>query len=141
MSVTLTLEQLIDECHKIRERVFHERIVGNAMLEPEVRYDFARFYPNDIFSWRGSYDQLALNYARDFRNDPPKRLSEFLTMLEQAVGADFDGYKGGEYTMDLDTCVWIDDWGDYTSTGITGVTYNGTDVIIHTRHVPWEEQL
>ena len=99
------------------------------MLEPKVRYDFARFYPNDIFSWRGSYDQLALNYARDFRNDPPKRLSEFLTMLEQAVGADFDGYKGGEYTMDLDTCVWVDDWGDYTSTGITGITYNGTDVI------------
>ena len=59
-------------------------------------------------SWRGSYDELAFEPAKDV----PLKL--MLKQAEDALGATFTGYKGGEFTMNKHTSVNIDTYGNWT---------------------------
>lgn len=62
-------------------------------------------------SYRGYYDELAFEPAEDVS------VAEMLETAKSAVGKIFQGYKGGEYTMDLDTLVHVAYYGtsDYKS--------------------------
>ena len=54
---------------------------------------------------RGSYDELAFD---------PKieaTIGDMLFYAKSAVGATYEGWKGGEYTMDLNTPVYIGESG------------------------------
>ncbi len=57
-------------------------------------------------SYRGSYDELAFIPAENVT------VGEMLKEAEGAVGAIFNGYKGGEYKMGLSTQVWIAKYGE-----------------------------
>lgn len=61
-------------------------------------------------SYRGYYDQLAFEPAHDVR------VSDMLACATGAIGATYSGYKGGEFTMDASTDVWL---AEYGSTGET----------------------
>jgi len=65
--------------------------------------------PIDFMSWRGSYDCLGLSYGQNQIN-----VKEFLSLCRQQIGAIYTGYKGGEYTMDTNTSVFIS---QYKETG------------------------
>jgi hypothetical protein len=39
-------------------------------------------------------------------------VSEFVKALNLAVGEEFEGYKGGQYTMHEDTDIWVSEYGD-----------------------------
>jgi hypothetical protein len=52
-------------------------------------------------SWRGNYSQLA------FAPNPEATASHALTQARRAVGRTFEGWKGGDYTMDEDTLCWV----------------------------------
>lgn len=67
----------------------------------------------DVASYRGYYDQLALSPCQ---TDKPPKVSAVIDMLEGAVGKTYEGYKGGEFVMDLYTRVWIAEYG--TSSGL-----------------------
>ena len=54
---------------------------------------------------RGYYYNLA------FKPAPEARIGDMLEHAKGAVGATFDGWKGGEYRMGPDTDVFIGDWG------------------------------
>ena len=100
--------------------------------EIKVVYDFCGAFPTSIDSWRGSYDELSLNHING--EDTAKKLTgnEFHALLEQAIGATYQGYKGGEYIMSKDTPVWVDSYGKYTETAIVGVFNNGYEVVLVT---------
>ncbi len=56
-------------------------------------------------SYRGYYEDIAFD---------PKigvRLSEMIKSAEEANGKTFGGYKGGSYTMNLGSRVWIAEYG------------------------------
>lgn len=53
-------------------------------------------------SWRGSYEELAFEVVENVT------VGEMLAAAESAVGATYEGWKGGEYTMDEDTQVHIE---------------------------------
>jgi len=73
-----------------------------------------------IESWRGVYDELALDVASDYdKNIKPLILNEFILMLEECNGETYDGYKGGEFTMNLDTKVWVDNYGESSNPSTT----------------------
>lgn len=55
---------------------------------------------------RGSYEELA------FKPLPEARIGDMLKYAKGAVGATFTGWKGGEFTMDLHTPVYIGEYGD-----------------------------
>lgn len=52
-------------------------------------------------SWRGIYNDLAFEVTSNIT------VADMLTAAESAVGATYDGYKGGHYEMDLGTDVWL----------------------------------
>jgi len=56
---------------------------------------------NKPHSYRGYYEQLAFEPAE---NVP---LKQMLDLAIAANGATYEGWKGGQYTMNLDTTVWI----------------------------------
>ena len=57
-------------------------------------------------SYRGYYDQLA------FEPTPNVTVAEMLAAAESALGATFQGYKGGDYVMREYTDTWIAHWGE-----------------------------
>ena len=65
---------------------------------------------------RGSYDELA------FTPLPSARIGDMLKYAESAVGDTFTGWKGGEYTMDLGTPVYLGEYGD-CGEAITPITF------------------
>lgn len=73
-----------------------------AML---VRFDILGFTPTKFRSYRGYYDQLALGWTAD---DNKRMLADqLLDQARAAIGATFEGHKGGEYVMDEDTPLWM----------------------------------
>jgi|SRR5690242_6489995 len=57
-------------------------------------------------SWRGVYEELAFEPAQNVT------VESMLKHAEAALGATFEGYKGGEYTMNEYTPVHISEYGE-----------------------------
>lgn len=90
-----------------------------------VRYDDGT-YPQEFASYRGYYENLTL-----VPGDEPATVKDLLMKAEAANGATFQGWKGGDYTMALDTPVWADDYGNAYGHGIGMVTASDTEVVLH----------
>jgi hypothetical protein len=56
-------------------------------------------------SYRGFYDELA------FKPCAEVKVGDLLKDARSCVGVTFDGYKGGEYTMHLNTPIWKAEYG------------------------------
>lgn len=63
-------------------------------------------------SWRGHYAELA------FEPGTPKTVADSLVTLRLCVGATFEGYKGGEFTMDAGSLCHFAHYGDPASDAI-----------------------
>jgi hypothetical protein len=107
----LTLGQLIEKIEVIKKKDYK----CHDGSEPSVGYDFEYLFPTTIDSWRGSYEELALNFET---TGEELSLSKFLELLKSAVGKTFYGYKGGDYTMDENTPIWV---ANYSHSGNTAV--------------------
>lgn len=123
-----TLGQLIDALEK---RPQDERVV----------FDFCRIQPGRLSSYRGYYRMLAVEpnfkalHYDDARYQKPISVAEFVAELKAAVGREFTGYKGGEFTMDRDTWMWVSEYGHASETAVCGVEDCKFETIIKTRHV------
>jgi hypothetical protein len=96
--------------------------LGSQPKDNEVYFNFGDFFPMGIASYRGYYDQLALGYFSDTESlNKPKLVSDWLNDLTLCIGKQFGGYKGGSYTMDKDTPIWVSNWGQATGTTVIGV--------------------
>lgn len=97
----MTAEQII-ETHQATEIERHIELGGIiARLERE---DPATVLPIGFanpHSYRGDYADLAFEPVRDISVD------EVLAAARSALGATFEGYKGGEFTMAEHTDCWI----------------------------------
>lgn len=56
-------------------------------------------------SYRGYYEQLAFEPLEN------AKIADMLAYAESAVGATFEGYKGGDFTMDDESDCWIASYG------------------------------
>lgn len=83
--------------------------------------------PGDLASWRGRYEQLTLTTG-----DALVDVSTLLVDARSAIGREFEGYKGGTFTMDEDSPVWADDYGQANGRGIIGITGGDRSVVILT---------
>lgn len=97
--------------------------------EATVRYDFEYLFPTSIDSWRGSYDELALNFETQGEE---MKVSEFLNMLKECIGKTFTGYKGGDYTMHKGTPIWVANYSHSGNTAVIDVVDNGYVVLLIT---------
>ena len=104
-----------------------------------VYFDFGTAIPTLLNSWRGSYSELALGYKlTGYDNNgehlTEKKATDFLTELKSAIGKEFTGWKGGEYTMSEDTPVWVSNPGNASNTAIVGILNDGCRIIIITAY-------
>lgn len=97
--------------------------------EATVRYDFEYLFPTTIDSWRGSYDELALNFETQGEE---MKVSEFLKMLKECVGKTFTGYKGGDFTMHKRTPIWVANYSHSGNTAVIDVVDNEYVVLLIT---------
>lgn len=86
-----------------------------------VYFEFGGMIPTNFNSYRGFYDQLALGFKSQSYGEAPT-VSSLLSEARSCVGKVFTGYKGGNYTMDLHTELWVDNPGSSTSTMLVGIT-------------------
>ena len=97
--------------------------------EATIRYDFEYLFPTSIDSWRGSYDELALNFQTQGEE---MKVSEFLKMLKECIGKTFTGYKGGDFTMHKGTPIWVANYSHSGNTAVIDVVDNGYVVLLIT---------
>lgn len=96
------------------------------ILETEDPNKVVPFGFHKPHSYRGYYDELAFEPARDVK------VSSMLADCRRALDATFTGYKGGEYTMRAYTLCWLSMYG-YTSEEILGPTL----LRCMLGHTPW----
>ena len=107
-----------------------ERKVSGCEACAEIRFDFVYFRPTHLHSWRGDYSQLALGYSKEGTT----HASDLLTLLQDAEGKDFTGYKGGEYTATRGKVIFVAEANEVGSTGIVDVKEYCGDLILETAH-------
>jgi len=99
----------------------------------QVVFDFGYFSPTSLCSWRGAYEELAIDYD-DVDYEKIINLKQFIELLENAVGKSFEGWKGGMFTMHEDTPLWVSKPHQACDTAVVGVTYAGYKYIINTAY-------
>jgi|TARA_A100001518_G_C1225526_1_gene73644 hypothetical protein len=57
--------------------------------------DFKEFVPEEIISWRGSYDTPAILYSKEGECTG----EDFSRIISNGIYRPISGYKGGEYTF------------------------------------------
>lgn len=83
----------------------------------DIRFVGTEYSPSGASCYRGSYDELAINYSTDEIN-----VGQFSRMLNDIHSKTYTGYKGGEYKMGSTTPVWVGrDCSDYSQMAIVSV--------------------
>lgn len=97
----------------------------------DITFDFVHFRPCGAHSYRGYYEDLAIGY----QSGGETKVRDLLKKLEDACGAEFNGYKGGEYTMHEGTPVWVANSNESGGTAIVDVVDDEWRVILKTEMV------
>lgn len=95
-------------CLELRDAMMQPMTLGAVItymsnLDPEFIVGEGLKYP---CSYRGNYSCLAFEQAGSMR------VADVLAVLQSAVGSTYPGWKGGEFTMTLDTPVFVAERGD-----------------------------
>ena len=118
--ILLKLETAV-EAQKIR--------IEEGRKEAHVRFDFEYLHPTYLDSWRGSYNEIAIGFSE--KGEGPT-LSSFYSMINAAIGQEYTGWKGGEYTMNKHTPVWVANQGHSGNTAVLDIVDDGYVVFIIT---------
>lgn len=118
--IILKIEPLLKKQKEVKENFGHEA---------KVVFDFEYLFPTGIDSWRGSYSELALEFSSE---GEAMEISKFYKMLKETIGKEFTGYKGGEFTMNKHTPVWVANYSHSGNTGVVDIVDNDFEIIIIT---------
>jgi hypothetical protein len=126
----MTLGELIAALEKATKAELRDHVSTTASDRP-VYFDWCDFVPGSLDSYRGYYDHLAISIEKDCNTT----VGTLLAACREALGKTYQGYKGGQYTMDADTPVWVANWGDCRGWGIAKVEDDGSyRVDLKTQH-------
>lgn len=101
-----------------------------------VYFEFACADPTTFDSYRGIYAHLALGFTGGYGAGTQK-VSDLLAKAKACVGAEFEGWKGGEYTMGYETELWVANRGCTGDTAIVDVVDHGYMSLIVTARDPY----
>lgn len=104
-----------------------------------VQFDFGTAIPTSLDSWRGIYSELALGYKlTGYDNSDAhwgdKKAKSLIFDLKEAIGKTFMGWKGGHFTMNESTTVWVANPGNSGNTGIVDVFDNEYSIFLITAY-------
>jgi len=87
--------------------------------------------PDTYDSYRGYYDMISVCTGAEGTNDA----GTFAQQTREAIGKTYYGYKGGNFTMNRSTPVWVAEYGQCTGIGIVGVEEKEEKVILITAEI------
>lgn len=116
----LTLGELLEKLEAIEPDY---ETYDKKIAPKHVYFNYGSLVPTDFDSWRGVYAEIAIGYGlRGYDGDAElTTLADFTQKVRDAIGSTYEGWKGGEYTMNESTPVWIDNSGNYTNTMLVDV--------------------
>lgn len=84
-----------------------------------------------VFScYRGYYEDAALHYGKATTAGALKNAAQ------EELGATHGGYKGGDFTFDAKTLIWLAaDYGDCSQTALMGLKIEGGKCVLATRQI------
>lgn len=82
----------------------------------------------DVASYRGYYSDLAFEPAA-----APTTVGVVLDDLRKALGAEFMGYKGGDFLMGADTPLWVSPFGCSGGPAVVGIEAKDGVAILQTK--------
>jgi len=126
----LTLGELILKLEPITEK--QEEIIKKYKHEATIVYDFEYLFPTNLNSWRGSYEELALNFQSEGEE---LTVTKFLKLLKNTIGKTFYGYKGGDFIMNRHTPLWVANYGHSGSTAIVDILDKEYQIILITAYI------
>jgi hypothetical protein len=112
--------------HEHKQFTLGELIDKLEMLDPATLVKMQFSDPAVDFSshsYRGYYEQLAI-YPKFDRSGTPVCVSQLVRMLKECDGHTYSGWKGGDYTMDRGTLIWVADLGEASNTSLVGLDLN-----------------
>lgn len=117
------LQKLVDSMNDMAsaERANYHMTLGGLISILEgcpsdrlVEYDNGA-YPSEPISYRGYYSDLSFTPTSS-----PVTAGELLREANDAIGASFEGYKGGDFTMHAKTPLWASPYGSANGVAIMG---------------------
>jgi hypothetical protein len=120
MSEIITIDQLV-------------KLLEKRPKDQSVSFDFCGFIPDDVDSYRGYYNELAISYVP--YQGKSITVDTFLNMMMDVVGETYTGYKGGNYTMEKETNVWVDNYGRCSGTAVLGIEESDYITVIKTGYI------
>lgn len=101
-----------------------------------VRFDFGGYVPTQLSTYRGNYDQCALNYT----SEGEISIHDLYAKLSSQLGCHLYGWKGGEYKVHEGRILWAaENDGVCPSTAIVGFRYIDAHFVIDTAYLPFDE--
>lgn len=91
----------------------------------------AEFTPGLFGSYRGYYEDLGLSVLD--LNENHQTVQDFLNKCNECIGKQFEGYKGGLYTMTILTDLWCSEYGAAEGWKIYDVVDIGKAILIKTK--------
>ena len=126
----ITLGELIEQLEATYKNPLPEYFDNQKDKERQIYFDWCDLRPDYFHSYRGYYDHLAVA----IRSHPTETVADFLKRCREQIGAEHSGWKGGDYTMDAKTPVWVvPESGMCPGFGITGVRDEGYKVVLTTQ--------
>ena len=138
----MNVESILNMVSDIRRSSAGNLTIG-TMLDKLNQYDNndkikflnGEFFNGNFGSYRGYYEDLCIGYDdKDQGFNTVKDLKDTLTKaLDKGV---MYGYKGGEFSINEDTLVWLADYSDLGDMVIDIIDVNGEALII-TKEEEW----
>lgn len=126
----MTLGELIQSLQKVCRSE-----AGRSTL---VSYTFGNFVPRGLHSFRGIHSELALGFVDGSYPGAGAQWATAGDLLDQckiALDQRFEGYRGGDYQMTVDTPMWVSEPHSYTPVMLVDVVESKAGgVFIVTRH-------
>jgi len=90
----------------------------------KVRIGAAMWKFSALGSYRGYYEQLAIEYTSDAEHEDTT-VEKLLEQLQGMIGSTVEGYKGGLFKITPATPVWASNYGECSSLAVQGVSGGG----------------
>jgi hypothetical protein len=103
-------------------------LIKNASSDQAVIFDFCGQCPVGIDSSRGDYSEPSLLWGErkyvEERKGWGSTVADLRQLLDRAISEEFTGYKGGHYRFNSDSPLWVDNYGEWSATGVVGVQFD-----------------
>lgn len=108
-------------------------LLQEVSKESTVHFDFGNLFPTELSTWRGDYEQMALEYTPIRDNEKPFTIESLINLLRKSLTLGYIQYKDDGMTYpNKKTNLWVANWGELSYIAIHKVSYTRGLIYLHT---------